>query len=517
MSRALRRLTLVGATALLAAFGAGVTPAGAGTTIPGPETPAIVNGSIVTQAEFDANWPFIVGLVGARARSQYDGQFCGGALIDDQHVLTAAHCMSLGTDIYASSSSMRVVTGTRTLNGSGLGTGATRARTVSEVFVHPDFAENAGDGFRFDIAVLRLSEPIPGAATIPVIQAADSAAWGGGSGGPNAFVAGWGDTDPRDVGDPDTKFPAVLRQTTIPLRSDAQCASTVGGGYGTAFERATNFCGGLLQVGRKLGSDTCQGDSGGPLTVDVAGVRKLAGITSWGEGCAERNFGAYSRVDALRSWIQSIPGATDGGPGIGGPSGTRAVSGLRRVGGDYRHVTLGWNAPAEGTAPERYAVWRQVVANGDRAEELVGITTGTAYRATVDPRRRANAYLWNVRPLDSIGSNGPSVRIKAGPRADAIAPGLPGRPGLARRGATTLTVRWGASVDRQSGVAGYHVQRRIVGRTGFVLVDVVDAFPRSSRITNLRPGARVQVRVRAFDQAGNVSGWSPIGTFSTTG
>lgn len=480
-----------------------------------PDVAAIVNGSAMTDAGFQARWPFLVAIVSSRSRSQYDGQFCGGSLVDDEHVLTAAHCVTIdeGSNdaprIVNAAASVRVVATSRTLDRSSLGTGAAAARRVTEIFVHPDFAKNASDGFRNDVAVLRLAEPIVGASPIQLVQAGEDSLWGGGAGGVNGYIAGWGNTDPREGSNGDSRFPADLREATIPLHPDSACASTVGGGYGTAFERATNLCGGLLASSSgSLGRDACQGDSGGPLVVDAgSGVRRLAGVTSWGEGCAQGTFGAYSRLDALRDWIGTVPGATDGAPAIAGPGGTLGVSNLRRRGGDYRHVRLVWDAPTLGTPPERYAVWRRVLADGDIAEELAGITTATTFRATVEPARRRNAYTWNIRPLDATGSNGPSATLKAGPNADAAAPTRPASVTPVRRGFNALVVRWGAGRDSQSGVASYQVQHRVFRHGGFVSTGITGRFARSILVEDLLPGDRVVVRVRTRDAAGNASAW----------
>jgi len=49
-----------------------------------PDPPRIVNGRVAASGEF----PWMVALLkGSR-------QFCGGSLIDERHVLTAAHCVS---------------------------------------------------------------------------------------------------------------------------------------------------------------------------------------------------------------------------------------------------------------------------------------------------------------------------------------------------------------------------------------------------------------------------------------
>jgi secreted trypsin-like serine protease len=56
------------------------------------------------------------------------------------------------------------------------------------------------------------------------------------------------------------------------------------------------------------GTDTCQGDSGGPMLGSVAGVPRVVGTTSFGEGCARPGKpGVYGRVgdSTLREWIRS--------------------------------------------------------------------------------------------------------------------------------------------------------------------------------------------------------------------
>ena len=62
--RAIRVATL--ATLLLSVFVAGAAPA----TFE-PEIAAIVNGTAMSDADFQARWPFLVAIVNARSRSQF--------------------------------------------------------------------------------------------------------------------------------------------------------------------------------------------------------------------------------------------------------------------------------------------------------------------------------------------------------------------------------------------------------------------------------------------------------------
>ncbi|KAJ8939518.1 hypothetical protein NQ318_022236 [Aromia moschata] len=111
--------------------------------------------------------------------------------------------------------------------------------------------------------------------------------------GEEATITGWGRTL-----DGSRKAPAVLQVVKVPVIDQKDCISAYGKKEETAF-RVTDrmFCAGLLKKG---GKDSCQGDSGGPIVVG----RQLAGLVSWGFGCAEPDYpGVYTSVADLRDWI----------------------------------------------------------------------------------------------------------------------------------------------------------------------------------------------------------------------
>nr|WP_104986633.1 trypsin-like serine protease [Sorangium cellulosum] len=75
------------------------------------------------------------------------------------------------------------------------------------------------------------------------------------------------------------------------------------------------------------GEDARQADSGGPLTVAKGSSRILAGVVSWGYGCAEAQHpGLYARVASFRSWISSalasIPVVLDSRTNLSGSAAT---------------------------------------------------------------------------------------------------------------------------------------------------------------------------------------------------
>ena len=89
-----------------------------------------------------------------------------------------------------------------------------------------------------------------------------------------------------------------LQYVRVPAITNSQCNSAYGGDI-----TDTMLCAGYPNVG---GKDACQGDSGGPFVCNDNGNAVIAGVVSWGIGCALPNYpGVYARVTPVLSWIQS--------------------------------------------------------------------------------------------------------------------------------------------------------------------------------------------------------------------
>ena len=228
------------------------------------------------------SWPFAVYLSG----TFYS---CGGSLIAPDWVLTAAHCILPGIPGVPASPAAHITAtaGTTDINSGGQSSIGLRA------LVHPNYL---AVGSAYDVALIQLLTPLTGIPTIKVAGPSERGSW---SAGTQATIIGWGVTESGSTTD-------RLRQAQVPIVNDAACANA----YGSSFDAVTMVCAGYLGVG---GVDTCQGDSGGPLLVPAGGGWRQAGITSWGQGCAEPDFpGVYSRVadDTLRAFVAAnVPGA----------------------------------------------------------------------------------------------------------------------------------------------------------------------------------------------------------------
>ncbi|MER8013590.1 serine protease [Streptomyces griseoluteus] len=250
------RKTAVTVLATAAAAASALVAAPAASAAPQP----IVGGTTTTTTAY----PYVMQITDASG-----GQFCGGTLVSAKKVVTAAHCM-----VGESTSSVRVVGGRTYLNG----TNGTVSR-VSKIWINPDYTDaTRGD----DVAVLTLSTSMP----YTPVSYVSSSQTGVYAAGTTARILGWGTTSENGSSS------NQLRTATVPTVSDSSCRSS----YGSDFVQSDMVCAGLTSGG----VDTCQGDSGGPLI--IGGV--LAGITSWGEGCAEAGYpGVYTRLTTFSSLV----------------------------------------------------------------------------------------------------------------------------------------------------------------------------------------------------------------------
>lgn len=288
--------------------------------------PRIINGVPAAAADM----PYLVALIDTSRMSQlgtYQAQFCGGALVTPTKVVTAAHCV-----VDQSTHQVLAPGDIQVLTGQSLKSPTTAPVPVASISVHPGYDIDTSGS---DIAVLTLSSPIEGVATVDPLTPEEVAAYLV-SGSP-VRTGGWGNTTTLTGG---KAFPDVFRTAGLVLFPDAMCGGrgsyvvngvTFHGFSASEADTDTMLCaGGADSAGRIV--DSCQGDSGGPLISSLGGPERLIGVVSWGDQCASRYPGVYTRVAAMYDFllkegaIEVAPPAAAPGISVGVLSGALRVT-----------------------------------------------------------------------------------------------------------------------------------------------------------------------------------------------
>jgi len=221
-------------------------------------------------------YPWQVGLVNGGT------PFCGGTLISDTHVLTAAHCTGTGT-----ATSISVLLGEH-----NIADDKSERVDVAEIIIHPNYnSETRHDN---DFAILRLANPVTfnnkkRPACLPTDQSNTYAEV-------MATVTGWGALCT------DCSGPNVLHEVDVPVKTNDECNNAYTG----------QITKNMLCAGN-TGKDSCYGDSGGPLVAPEGEHDRLAviGVVSWGNGCGLDGFpGVYARVTEQMDWIKENTAGT---------------------------------------------------------------------------------------------------------------------------------------------------------------------------------------------------------------
>jgi len=246
----------------------------------------IVGGIEATQT----HWPWIARLFLKENIGDNSGYSCGGSVINDNWIITAAHCCE------------GIAEATATFNDADSSSfeSGEFSRTSTQLFNHPMYGDMSdGNGSNMDLCLIRFDNPsISGVnsggstGTAPVCLSTSYPEHG-----KACWVAGWGTLASGG------QSPDLLQSVGVNILGQDYCAAN----SLNSPLKPDDICAGNPDLdGNGLtdrGIDSCQGDSGGPLVCDVNGAATLVGVVSRGVGCGDEGFpGLYTAVHT-DNWI----------------------------------------------------------------------------------------------------------------------------------------------------------------------------------------------------------------------
>ncbi|XP_043277366.1 trypsin-1-like [Venturia canescens] len=225
----------------------------------------IVNGEDAEVGEI----PFQVSL-----QTSYGFHFCGGSVLTENYVVTAAHCVA-GKE----AENVKVIAGTVDLEKPH------SIHYVKKIIIHADY--DPSHSWSNDIAVLKVNEPFVVSKTIAYatlpMHSEEFAP------GVVAVASGWGRL--WEGGDTPTK----LQRTDVKISSPEYCNKVNSDAGYPVYE------GHICAHDPDVKTGPCHGDSGGPLVVDG----KLVGLASWVISCASTKYPTvYTKVSQYVDWLE---------------------------------------------------------------------------------------------------------------------------------------------------------------------------------------------------------------------
>ena len=241
-------------------------------------------------------WPWVVAIY--RLDRGNPVFHCGGAVISECMILTAAHCL-FGRNI----TELLVVVGDTQRFVKEF---SEKTYTTKQVFIHPDYDPVS---YNRDIALLVLHcnvtcSPYVRKVCLPTPQ--DNIYYRPGT---QCILAGWGATERRKLGENSSAISTAMKELHLPIADKTICINSTSPQYQID---VTNY---TVCAGDGTGNnDVCDGDSGSSLFCKLNKEKEIdddsyvvVGIASWGEGCGQpRKYNIFTHLLNLMDWVEHV-------------------------------------------------------------------------------------------------------------------------------------------------------------------------------------------------------------------
>ncbi|XP_018357262.1 PREDICTED: venom protease [Trachymyrmex septentrionalis] len=247
----------------------------------------IVGGTEAKLGEFP--WIVRLGTVMTFAPGvQWTSWMCGGTLITNTHILTAAHCFS--DDFPISIFPEEYIARIADLDFESSNDGAHPVEVlIKEIMLHAEYDDISHEN---DVAVLKIDREVQFTSTLLPACLPIGNVKNENLDGKMAVTAGWGYTEEGGTS------PSTLMEAELSIISNEECQDAYSEQPYAVLDKRT-IC------AASPGKDSCQGDSGGPLMIQNGNKTYVVGIVSWGIGCARQDYpGVYTRVTEFLPFIE---------------------------------------------------------------------------------------------------------------------------------------------------------------------------------------------------------------------